>query len=351
MASSDEEEEGDAPKKNAKKIRSLAPPPVKAVKKPAGTKTAILTRETDDPPLDLLGMDSSDDEPIAKSMSEFKSIPDALKTSPSKSGSLPSVSSPRLIETYVKSSSSSQSKSKDAPASPSTGILLNMKRRKLHQQQQQKMEQEAKVEEKARAPFDVPPRPSNRSEVNANRDDSKSEVFSVPSLSASRQSHPAAEAVGKSSSQRARILAKHRRNRPDSNAASAHNQNKDTFSRDMPREIYGPASTSSSVKASAQRLPVQRAKAAVLSQPQSPSRVENGERSKTRTISQQEKVPVQPQTKKVYAVERPRSILKKPRLALPADAAQFTVRVSCQSLRRAGNVTHVLNVTFAFLAL
>lgn len=334
MASSDEEEEGDAPKINAKKMRSLAPPPVKAVAskaKPAGTKTAILTGQTDDPPLDLLGMDSSDDEPIEKSMSEFKSIPDALKTSPSKSGSLPSVSSPRLIETYVKSSSSSQSKSKNAPASPSTGILLNMKGRKLQQQQQKKkkMEQEAKVEEKARAPVDVPPRPSNRSEVNTSRDYSKSEVGSVPSSSASRQSHPAAEAVGKSSSQRARIIAKHRRNRPDSNAASAHNQNKDTFSRDMPREIYGPASTSSSVKASAQRLPVQRAKTAVLSQSQSPYRVENAERSKTGTISQQEKVPVQPQTKKVYAVERPRSILKKPRLALPADPAQYTVRAFC----------------------
>ena len=56
------------------------------------------------------------------------------------------------------------------------------------------------------------------------------------------------------------------------------------------------------------------------------SRVENAERSKTRMISQQEKVPVQPQTKKVYAVERPQSILKKPRLALPADPAQYTVR-------------------------
>ena len=68
MASSDEEE-GDAPKMRAKKIQTLAPPPGKAVAsraKVADTRAAIVAEQTDDPPLDSVDMDSSDDEPPKK---------------------------------------------------------------------------------------------------------------------------------------------------------------------------------------------------------------------------------------------------------------------------------------------
>lgn len=383
MASSDEEGEGDeTPTTNVKKEPTISssnskPPSDKSlmISKSKEVKAKVSTEEIDDPPLELVDMDSSEDEapksitlampkkpiPIQESKESKDSIPVSVGSRPTMSGTRASVSSPRSISMYGTTPSNDGSRqhasSYVAPLSQPDPIISHAKERKV---QQLKTQQDVKVQQKkARGPASVSSAP-NRTETDAYLDDNQSAYGSITSSPSSRRVHPAAEAAGKSSSQRARILAKQRRNRPEPTVVTTperrHANEKDqrddydrsdrSFSCGIPQgpntsktsRIYGKVSTS---RMPAQReksvvqsshIPAQKEKSVVHSPQMSrganalaPREIES-EASEIRNLDQKAKVPVKPPSMKVYAVERPHSILKKPRRALPADPSQYTVR-------------------------
>lgn len=293
MASSDEEDGSKVTKKSSRKEqitskRKWKTPSEKAAKglKLEMVETKVTESAIDDPPLESVDMDSSGDE-----ASEPKSTVTPAK-SVNESATLSPISRP----------SRDKSASVIALDSPANAILTKVKERK------KKIRQEK--QEEASVPVGAAVSAGGITER-------KSESDAVPPLSSSPQRiHPAADAVGRSSSQRARILAKQRKGRME--PAGVSNNSPPRTPQQV--ETTDTAPSRPTVDKTPDTLKPSRRRIVARS-------VASGSRGSARTLSQDEVMtPVKPQRVKTYAVERPQSILKKPSRALPAEPSLYMVR-------------------------
>ena len=250
MASSDEEDESDKSPRTSTKLKSTRKSHSSKAVKEKGLMNGEATSPTkktevvvDDPPLEVVDMNSSDDEApnsdaiVSRKEPGHRQLPGKaeamsgekafnIKGIPSRRGTEAAASSP------IAKSNFGNSLSKDgirhsafagiALESPPNPVLTRLKERKMLQR---KPQQTNAREMEASVPSDVAittNRPHPDEQVSTRViPEGRSESYSVPGSSSSRQMPPAAEAAGRSSSQRARILAKHRRNRNDSDSAVA----------------------------------------------------------------------------------------------------------------------------------
>lgn len=352
MASSDEGEGEKTPRTSAHKKQTTPKSKqetrsVKPVKEPRSPNVGarVKTNEAvDDPPLEVVDMDSSDDEaPKASTVKARKEPGSSLsdravvddssssaKGRPSKSAARAAVTSTGVKSSYGTTPSKDgklQSVSAVAPTSPPKPILTNVKERKKQQGQAKAQEMQAPVSAGMASTY-------NRSQTDGTVSagglpEDHSGYGSVPDSSSSRQMPPAAEAAGRYTSQRARILAKQRRNRGETNVAvtperprmnqSVKSVADARFDSEKDQRSGGVTSRVMANGTSSSAPITQRSEV-------SQGAMIGGKASEIRITDQEEKPPVQSRSNRTYAVERPQSILKKPRRALPTEPYLYTVR-------------------------
>lgn len=312
----------------------------------------------DDPPLDAVDMESSEDEPSECNVPDGpkepteKSVEKEMPGTPGGVATVADVSNGVRTSYEASPAKDSARRSTTSPTTPPNPILLSVKKRKEQRKvkapvpgdmagSSRKSRTNAKLttgdvltirsdapstaissRQADRAGDAAVRSPSERSRSDTNLSSAEGRSDSVSVSSSSRQVHPAAEAAGKSASQRARILAKHRRSRgeptvtvdPDRRRSSQTGRSAEE-TRFSHEKVAGNGSSS-------REAPIRTKSSAAVSEKTSADK-----ETTSRAIPEQSrKAPVQTQSIRTYAVERPRSILKKIRLALPTESNEFMVR-------------------------